>query len=437
MYELYCLINVGTIKLHLMCQISFLIDRIITLYIFVSVNRLSSNKPTMANQSDIFKQFLKQDPKGRSSLEVPEGRYKGWVPRCIYEMHCSNVYLPFLKLLSFPVGGSSLGQLVEMESFNAVGNYLTRLPDSFSKCDNLVHLNLSYNHLERIPSCVYQLVNLKELDLSENEMVEVSPSIKNLKKLKVLNLSGNLLDSLPDELGECNQLEKLDLARKWYPAGGFKVFPEQVCTLTELTHLDVSWHQIATITEEIRHMSKLQTLRMRGNYLKYVNSAISECKKLMYLDLTGAMKLNSVIPEEIFTLPELRILDITNNYFTEISAKIIGLKKLKKLIVRRNALLRMPDEVFDMECLEAIDFSENYIEEIPVTVSKLATLKYLYLACNKIKALPIEICSCENLKELQLHYNRLEGLPDDIYQLDVLEELMLEGKFTVVFYSNY
>lgn len=382
----------------------------------------------MANQADIFKQYLKKDPKGRNSLEVPEGRYKGWVPRCIYEMKCNHVYLPFLKLLSFPVGGSSLGQLVEMESFNAVGNYLTRLPESFCRCENLVQLNLSYNHMEKIPGSVYQLSNLRELDLSENDLMEISPAIKNLSRLKVLNLSGNLLESLPDELGECNQLERLDLARKWYPSGGFKVFPEPVCNLTELSYLDVSWHQIATITEKIKLMSKLQTLRMRGNYLKYVNRAISECRKLMYLDLTGAMKLNSVIPEEIFTLPELRILDITNNYFTEISPKIVGLKKLKKLIVRRNALLRIPDEVFQMENLEAIDLSENYLEEIPPTVSELKTLKNLYLACNKIKELPQEICNCENLKELQLHYNQLESLPDELYQLEVLEELMLEGR---------
>lgn len=380
------------------------------------------------NQAEIFKQFLSKDPKGRQSLIVPEGRYKGWVPRCIYEMQCTSVCLPFLKLLSFPVGGSSLGQLTEMETFNAVGNYLTRLPDSFSKCENLTNLNLSYNHMEKIPLSVYQLPNLRELDLSENDVMEVSMQIKNLKKLKVLNLSGNLLESLPDELGECSQLEKLDLSRKWYPSGGFTVFPEPVCYLTELNHLDISWHQIATITEEIRNMSKLQTLRMRGNYLKYVNKAISECKKLVYLDLTGAMKLNSVIPAEIFTLPELRILDITNNYFTEISPKVVGLKKLKKLIVRRNALLRIPKEVFEMENLEAIDFSENYIEDIPETVNNLATLKYLYLACNKIKSLPDEICKCENLQELQLHYNQLENLPDEIYQLSVLEELMLEGK---------
>jgi hypothetical protein len=178
---------------------------------------------TTTNQGEVLRQFLTSDPKGRQSLVVPEGRYKGWVPRCLYEMNCANVCLPFLKLLSFPVGGSSLGNLVGMETFNAVGNYLTRLPDSFGKCQNLVRLNLSYNYLERIPSAIFQLSNLLELDLSENELSAIHPSIGNLKRLKTLNLSGNLLDELPTELAQCEKLERLDLSRKWYPKGGFQV----------------------------------------------------------------------------------------------------------------------------------------------------------------------------------------------------------------------
>lgn len=161
--------------------------------------------------------------------------------------------------------------------------------------------------------------------------------------------------------------------------------------------------------------------------MRHVSPSISECRKLQYLDLTGAMKLNSYIPPEIFTLPELRILDLTNNYFTEISPDIIGLKKLKKMIMRRNALLRIPDEIFKMESLESLDLSENYLEDIPHCINELRTLKNLYLACNKIKEIPEEICECEELEEVQLHYNKLENLPDDIYKLYKLEELMLEG----------
>lgn len=380
-----------------------------------------------SSQAEKLNQFLKSDLKGRETLVVPEGKYKGWVPRNLYEMNCVEVCLPFLRLLSFPVGGSSLGQLVDMESFSAVGNYLSRLPDAFGKCQNLMKLSLSYNNFERIPSCIFQLTNLIELDLSENDLTAVHPDIEKLKKLRVLNLSGNLLDELPDELKECGRLEQLDVSRKWYPKGGFQVLPTAICYLTELVWLDISWHQISTITDDVKNMSKLQTLRMKGNFLKHVSSAISECKKLQYLDLTSAMKLNSYIPSEIYMLPELKRLDMTNNYFTEISPKVVELKKLKQFIMRRNVLLRIPDEIFQMENLEYLDLSENSLREIPGSINQLQTLKYLYLGCNEISDLPDEICKCKGLHELQLHNNKLTKLPAGIHKLKNLEELTLDG----------
>ena len=345
----------------------------------------------------------------------------------LLQVPCVDLCLPFLKLMSFPVGGTSLGQLTEMESFNAVGNYLVRLPESFAKCQNLVKLNISFNHFESIPSAIFQLNNLYELDFSDNDLETIGRGIGELKKLRVLNLSGNLLTELPKELARCEKLQRLDLSRKWYPSGGFTVLPEAVCYLRDLSYLDVSWHQIHTIPAEVRNMSHLHTLRMRGNFLKHVSEGIAECKKLQYLDLTGAMKLNSVIPPEIYSLSELKILDLTNNYFTELSSDIIGLKKLKKFVMRRNALLRLPDEIFHLDSLESLDVSENYLIEIPATVKELKTLKHLYLACNNLNELPPQICDCRNLTELHLHRNNLKELPARFHKLVNLEELMLEG----------
>ncbi|KAL3854054.1 hypothetical protein ACJMK2_013336 [Sinanodonta woodiana] len=174
-------------------------------------------------------------------------------------------------------------------------------------------------------------------------------------------------------------------------------------------------------------MSQLQTLKMKGNFLKHVSKNIIDCKQLKYLDLTGAMKLNSWIPAEIFLLSNLQILDLTNNYFTEISSEVMGLTNLKKFIMRRNALLRLPKELFTLKYLEYLDLSESYLEEIPSCVSDLKMLKGLYLCHNKIKHISEEICNCENLLELQLHNNELESLPDKLFKLRKLEELTLDN----------
>jgi Leucine-rich repeat (LRR) protein len=61
------------------------------------------------------------------------------------------------------------------------------------------------------------------------------------------------------------------LSRKWHPKdGAMKILPPAVCHIKELTELDISWHQINTIPDDIQNLTKLQRLIMKGNFLKYV-----------------------------------------------------------------------------------------------------------------------------------------------------------------------
>ncbi|XP_076089133.1 malignant fibrous histiocytoma-amplified sequence 1 homolog [Mytilus galloprovincialis] len=377
--------------------------------------------------SEALKKYVQRNQKGQEMLVVPEGKWKGWVPRSIYSMRLEEVCLPFLKLQSFPVGGTAIGSLVSMKHFNATGNYIQRLPNSFGTCNDLERLNLSFNLLDQIPSSVFSLENLTSLDISDNDISFLSPEIGRLKKLRELNACGNILSEVPEELAECQNLQKLNLSRKWHPKNGaIKVLPPAVCHIKELTELNISWHQINTIPDDIQNLTKLQRLIMKGNFLKYVPSSIGKCLKLQELDLSGAMKLNSYIPPELFLLKELKVLNISGNYFTEISKDIKGLKNLRKLIIQRNALLRLPNELFKCKRLESLQFSDNYLEEIPPLVKRLKNLKYIDLQGNKLKSLPDEICQCENLVQINVAMNMMESLPDLIYLLENLQELNIE-----------
>ena len=67
----------------------------------------------MANQSqaaDELASYLIGTDNGQGqSLLVPEGAFKGWLPRVLYTYSLDTLHLPFLRLLSFPVGGTALG----------------------------------------------------------------------------------------------------------------------------------------------------------------------------------------------------------------------------------------------------------------------------------------------------------------------------------------
>ena len=385
----------------------------------------------MASQSQAAEelgQYLEGVDNGQGqSLMVPEGAYKGWLPRILYTYTLETLHLPFLRLLSFPVGGTALGTLTSMKTFHAVGNYLCRLPSCFVECENIVSLDLSFNHFTKIPPCVYSLVRLEELSFAHNDIEEVSSEIGQLVNLRQLNLAGNTLSSMPLEIAKCQKIQKLDLSGKFYPRGQMKNFPEGVCCLFELAELDLSWQLIERIPDGFGSLRRLQQLSLKGNHLLHVSPEISKCVKLQSVNLAGALRLCSQIPAALFTLEDLQSLNLSDNFFTEIPEEVCGLCRLTTLIMQRNALLRVPDNLFQLRYLDHLEFSENYLERLPAAVGNLKRLTYLGLDRNRLTEIPDELCKVTSLVTVVLGSNQLTSLPENIYLLSNLRELLLEN----------
>ena len=375
-----------------------------------------------------LEQYLEsaQDGQGHS-LRVPEGAFKGWVPRALYSYSLNTLHLPFLRLVSFPVGGTALGCLTSMKTFHAVGNYLYRLPTSFVECSFIVSLDLSFNHFTEIPQPVFCLVNLEELNFAHNDIEMVHNDIGELVNLRYLNLAGNTLDSFPENIARCDKINKLDLSGKFYPRGKMKDFPAGVCSLHDLTELDLSWQQIERIPDEFGNLIFLQKLNLKGNRLMHVSQELSKCAKLHIVNLAGALRLCSQIPAALFGLEDLQSLNLSDNFFTEIPEEVLGLSHLISLNMQRNALLRLPDNLFQLQNLSHLEFSENYLETLPGLVGNLSNLTYLGLDRNRLTEIPEELCNASSLVTLALGSNQLASIPENIHQLSQLQDLMLEN----------
>ncbi|CAL1543615.1 unnamed protein product, partial [Lymnaea stagnalis] len=374
----------------------------------------------MANVADALNQYLVSNGDGEplDCLSIPEGTYRGWVPRQLYSLELRVVRLPFLRLLSFPVGGTSLGSLSRhLIVLDAVGNNLFKLSASFVECNRLTTLNLGFNHFTEIPFPVYRLSQLEVLILEHNYIETIHSSIEQLKNLRVLNLSGNLLSEVPDELKRCRRLQELHLSGNFYPRGHLKEFPECICSLTELIYLDLSWQQIKNIPETFGNLRKLQVLNLKWNQLQTVSLEMRRCTKLRRVNLSGALRLMSGIPDALFCLEDLHELYLSDNFFTDIPEKVCGMVKLKTLAVQRNSLLRISPDLFKLRYLETLELSDNYLESIPAGIKNLKKLKCLGLANNTLTELPDEIRWLEQLKFLHLGNNQITKLPETIYHL--------------------
>lgn len=108
------------------------------------------------------------------------------------------------------------------------------LPLEMRLLKNLKYLSLRECNLRAIPTTVWLCQSLQRLDLSRNKLGLLVPDIGNLINLVWLNLVQCNLSTLPSELSFCSQLVEIDLMS----------------------------NNIETLSETLRDLQKLETLRM-------------------------------------------------------------------------------------------------------------------------------------------------------------------------------
>lgn len=162
-------------------------------------------------------------------------------------------------------------------------------------------------------------------------------------------------------------------------------------------------------------------------------------KNLTELDLT---KLGlTQIPEEVFELTELKMLNLNHNRLTTIPNEIVKLAKLKGLELFDNQLITIPDIIEKLKNLTLLDFGRNHLTSIPELIRKLLNLTAFAVDENQLALIPEFIGELRNLRTLNLDHSQLTTLPESIENLINLNELYISdnqlttlpesiGKFT-------
>lgn len=117
---------------------------------------------------------------------------RGWkqpvVPEGIRELqHLKDLSLTRLGLTSIPdwVGGLNL------ETFSALYNKLTAVPDTLRNLKRLRSLDLSWNPLVKVSECTFELVSLESLYLRDCGIREIPADILRLTHLKWFAIENN------------------------------------------------------------------------------------------------------------------------------------------------------------------------------------------------------------------------------------------------------
>jgi len=194
---------------------------------------------------------------------------------------------------------------------------------------NTKKIDFKCKNLKQIPEEIGNLQQLQKLNLSYNQLTEMPKEIGNLQQLQKLNLSYNQLTEMPKEIGNLQQLRKLYLFHNRLPE-----IPKEIGNLQQLQKLNLSSNQLTEIPKEIRNLQQLQTLYLFNNQLAEIPKEIGNLQQLQELSLSSNQL--TKIPKEIGNLQQLQMLDLSYNQLTHIPICIIYLPRLRYLYINNN-----------------------------------------------------------------------------------------------------
>ena len=276
-----------------------------------------------------------------------------------------KLYLQDCQLTSLHEGqfsrvGSSLLELdLTNNSLNAINSSV------LNELESLETLNLEGNNWDVIPDDIFAAVpSLIRLGLAVNQITYITPEMFNgIPRLKLLGLSYNLLERIDDQsFVAISQVELLFLGNNKITT----LSQEAFSGLTKLRLLNLENNKLIEVpSATLSHLPHLEEIVLSGNYISNIkNKAFIDHKYLERIQINSMPTLVSLHSEAFVNLPNLTLLQITNNTnLFSVAEDVLGpgdVPQLKYLYMFGNNFQSMNESMFlDMVSLETVYVHEN------------------------------------------------------------------------------
>ncbi|KAK6775004.1 hypothetical protein RDI58_026005 [Solanum bulbocastanum] len=176
---------------------------------------------------------------------------------------------------------------------------IRELPSSFFDLQpHLTELHLSFmKNLVSLASSICKSKGLVRIDVSNCSKLESLPEeIGDLENLEKLNASHTLISRPPSSIVRLNKLKFLTFAKR--VDGVYFFFPQVDEGLRSLEYLDLSYCNIIDggLPEDIGSLSSLNELKLGGNHFEHLPQSIAQLGALQTLDLFHCVRLTQ-LPE--------------------------------------------------------------------------------------------------------------------------------------------
>lgn len=159
-------------------------------------------------------------------------------------------------------------QMMRMaSSMKILGRGVIRVVHRVDNAKENNNLDLSDCQLMQVPDAIYFMMRntaLTTCNLSSNVITKIPPKFPaKFSLITELNLSNNRMSSLPEEISECTQLEKVDISHN-----SFISLPPCLFSLPSLISLDARKNFVADVDiEAIVSCPNLETVNLEENPL--------------------------------------------------------------------------------------------------------------------------------------------------------------------------
>jgi Protein kinase domain/Leucine rich repeat len=158
--------------------------------------------------------------------------------------------------------------------------------------------------------------------------------------------------------------------------------------------------------------------------------------RIVKLDLSGQGL--STLPNGMDrALPNLSILFLSNNAFTQMPAVIGSLPSLQMVALKSNGLTTIHPDALQSQ-LRWLILTDNQLTEIPDTIGRCTVLQKCMLSGNLLTGLPPSVDRLQQLELIRLACNRLTDAPTNLLQLPAMKWIALgDNPFFDRFIANH
>ena len=225
------------------------------------------------------------------------------------------------------------------------------------------HLKLSEN-LTEFPR---EILSLKEtlevLDLTGNQLSTLPDELAGFGKLRIIFCSENRFTELPEVLGRCPALTMVGFKANQIATVSAKALP------AGLRWLILTDNAIERLPDELGQCDALQKLMLAGNRLRELPASLANCRKLELLRI-AANRIER-FPEWLLSLPRLSWLAYSGNPFSEgAEARAISDEQVATLPWQRLALGELLGQGASGVIYRAVMRSEPLVAERMVNESR-------------------------------------------------------------------